>query len=189
DAQIHVTTDTETRTGTYRLITTLLDPGEAPARELVRLYHERWEIETAYCELKSTILGGRVLRGRHPAAVTQEIWALLCAYQILRIAISDTALARPGIDPDRLSFTTAIRAARDQIIQAGGTITETTIDLVGRIGTALLDDVMPARRTRTRQRVIKRAISKYRAKGRDSIDRRTYPATLRTKILTPDPDG
>lgn len=189
DAQIHVTTETQTRTGTYRLITTLLDPGQAPARELVRLYHERWEIETAYCELKSTILDGRVLRGRHPAAVTQEAWALLCAYQVLRIAISDTALAHPGIDPDRLCFTTALRAARDQIIQAAGTITDTTIDLVGRIGTTLLGDVMPARRTRTRQRVIKRAISKYRAKGRDSIDRRTYPATLHTRILTPDPDG
>ncbi|WP_454299996.1 transposase [Salana multivorans] len=189
DAQIHVTTETETRTGTYRLITTLLDPDHAPAQELVRLYHERWEIETAYSELKSTILNGRVLRGKHPAAVAQEVWALLCAYQILRIAISDTALARPGVDPDRLSFTTALRAARDQLIQAAGTITETTIDLVGRIGAALLDDLMPARRTRTRQRVIKRAISKYRAKGRDSIDRRTYPATLRTRILTPDPDG
>lgn len=116
DAQIQVTTAAGIRTGTYRLITTLLDPGEAPAGELVRLYHERWEIETAYCELKSTILGGRVLRGKHPAAVTQEVWALLCAYQILRIAISDTALARPGVDPDRLSFATALRAARDQII-------------------------------------------------------------------------
>ncbi|WP_423185013.1 hypothetical protein [Arthrobacter sp. NyZ413] len=38
------------------------------------LYHEGWEIETAYCELKSRILGGRVLRGRHPAAVIQEVW-------------------------------------------------------------------------------------------------------------------
>ncbi len=189
DAHVAITTAAGTRTGTYRLITTLLDPGEAPARELVRLYHERWEIETAYGELKSTILAGRVLRGRHPAAVTQEVWALLCAYQALRIAISDTALARPGIDPDRLSFTIALRAARDQLIQAAGIITGTTVDLVGRIGAALLDDVMHARRARTRQRVIKRAISKYRAKGPDSIDRHTYPATLRTRILTPDPDG
>lgn len=188
DAQIHVTTEAGTRTSSYRLITTLLDPDEAPAQELVRLYHERWEIETAYCELKSTILGGRVLRGRHPAAVTQEIWALLAAYQVLRIAISDTALANPGIDPDRLSFTTALRTARDQIVQATGTITGTTIDLVGRIGAALLDNIMPPRRTRTRQRVIKRAISKYRAKG-SNTDRRTYPATLSTRILTPDPDG
>ena len=188
DAQVAFTTETGTRTGTYRLVTTLLDSDEAPARELVRLYHERWEIETAYCELKSTILGGRVLRGKHPAALTQEVWALLCAYQILRIAINDTALAHPGIDPDRLSFTTALRTARDQIVHATAIITGTTINLIGRIGAALLAEVMPARRTRTRQRVIKRAISKYRAKG-PGIDRRTYPATLRTQILTPDPGG
>jgi len=189
NAQIAIITESGTRTGNYRLITTLLDPEQAPAQALLRLYHERWEIETAYCELKSTILAGRVLRGKHPSAVTQEVWALLAAYQVLRIAISDAALARPDLDPDRLSFTTALRTARDQIIQAAGTITGTTIDLIGRIGAALLDEVMPARRTRTRQRVIKRAISKYRAKGRDTIDRRTYPATLHTKILTIGPDG
>ncbi|GAA3210606.1 hypothetical protein [Microbacterium terregens] len=66
-------------------------------------------------------------------------------------------------------------------------IAEVTVDLVGRIGAAVLADLMPARRVRTRRRVVKRAISKYRAKGRD-IDRRTYPATLHTRILTPDPD-
>ena len=54
------------RTGVYRLVTTLLDPHRYPAVELIRLYHERWEIETAYLELKSTILGGRVLRARTP---------------------------------------------------------------------------------------------------------------------------
>ncbi|MHA7299014.1 hypothetical protein, partial [Pseudarthrobacter sp. MDT3-1] len=58
---------------------------------------------------------------------------------------------------------------------------------VGCIGAALRADLMPDRRTRTRPRVIKRAISKYRAEGR-AIDRRTYPATLATRILTPDPD-
>ncbi|MCG2622397.1 IS4 family transposase [Arthrobacter sp. I2-34] len=188
DAAITVTTEAGTRTGDYRLITTILDPGEAPAQELVRLYHERWEIETSYCELKSTILGGRVLRGRHPAAVTQEVWALLACYQVLRTAMSDAVLARPGTDPDRLSFTVALHTARDQIVQAAGIITGTTVDLVGRIGAALLHDLMPARRTRTRPRVIKRAISKYRAKSPDA-DRRTYPATLTTKILTTIPDG
>ena len=64
----------------------------------------------------------------------------------------------------------------DQVIQAHGILT----------GAAVLAEPMPARRIRTRPRVVKRAISKYRAKER-SIDRRTYPATLATKILTPDP--
>jgi len=59
DAQITITTTAGRHTGTYRLITTLRDYHRYPAGSLVRLYHERWQIETAYLELKSTILGGR----------------------------------------------------------------------------------------------------------------------------------
>lgn len=176
---------------TYRLITSLLDPDEAPATGLIRLYHERWEIETSYCELKSTLLGGRVLRGRHPAAVTQETWALLVAYQALRTAMSDAVLHRPDIDPDRAAFTIALNTARDQIVRAAGIIAHTRIDLVGRIGTALLDDLLPARRNRTRPRVKKRAISsKYRAVGLN-IDHRTHKTTIQIAInaLPTTPDG
>lgn len=187
DAALTVTTEAETRTTEYRLVTSLVDPLQAPAQGLVRLYHERWEIETAYCELKSRILGGRVLRGRHPAAVIQETWALLTCYQVLRTAMTDATLQHPGIDPDRLSFTIALRTARDQVVQARGILTGAPVDLAGRIGAAVMAAPMPARRIRTRPRVIKRAISKYRAKARN-IDRRTYPATLTTKILTPASD-
>jgi hypothetical protein len=176
---------------TYRLLTSLLDPDEASATSLVRLYHERWEIETSYCELKSTVLGGRVLRGRHPAAVTQETWALLVAYQVLRTAMSDAVLHRPDIDPDRTAFTIALNTARDQIIRAAGIISHTHIDLVGRIGAAILHDLLPARRNRTRPRVKKRAISsKYRAVGRD-IDHRTRRTTIQIEHipLPSPPDG
>lgn len=177
--------------GTYRLVTSLLDPGEASAADLARLYHERWEIETGYCELKSTILGGRVLRGRHPAALIQETWALLVTYQALRTAMSDAVLHRPDIDPDRAPFTTALNAARDQTVRAAGIITHTRTDLIGRIGAAILSDLLPARRARTRARVKKRAISsKYRAVGRDT-DHRTHPTTTRIRIipLPNAPDG
>ncbi len=66
DAEITIRTVQGTRTGHYRLLTTLTNPATHPAGELVRLYHERWEIETAYAELKSTILSARVLRARTP---------------------------------------------------------------------------------------------------------------------------
>ncbi|WP_247597827.1 IS4 family transposase [Streptomyces sp. RKND-216] len=187
----HGTAEHAVTHGTYRLITSLLDPDEASATDLVRLYHERWEIETGYCELKSTLLGGRVLRGRHPTAVTQETWALLVAYQALRTAMSDAVLHRPDIDPDRAAFSVALDTARDQIIRAAGIIAHTRIDLVGRIGTALLHGLLPARRNRTRPRVKKRAInSKYRAVGRD-IDHRTHPITIKIQhnALPHPPDG
>lgn len=101
--------------------------------------------------------------------------------------MTDSALQHPGIDPDRLSFTIALQTARDQVVQARGILTGATTDLIGSIGAAILAEPMPARRTRTRPTVIKRAISKYRAKTRN-IDRRTYSATLTMKILTPDPN-
>ena len=52
-------------------------PPRNPAIEIIRLYRERWEIETSFLELKSTILDGRVLRAKTPAGVDQEIYALL----------------------------------------------------------------------------------------------------------------
>ena len=141
--------------------------------------------------MKSTTLGGRVLRAQHPAAVVQETWALLATYQVLRTAMTDAVLAHPDIDPDRASFTVALQAARDQIVRAAAIITGTTVDLVGRIGAAVLANLLPARRPRIRPRVIKRAISEYRAKEPDT-DRRTRTATIKINIhpdgLTPKPN-
>jgi len=165
-ATITVRTTHGQRSEVYRLITTICDPA-CPAEEIVALYHQRWEIETAYFELKSTLLGGRVLRARTPCGVAQEIYALLITYQALRIAISDAALTRPDVDPDRASFTIALHAARDQLVIARGVLTDTTpntrIDLVGEVGRQVLDHLMPARRCRTNPRVVKRAISVYAA--------------------------
>ena len=169
-------------TSTYRLVTSLLDPDQAPAAALVRLYHERWEIETSYCELKSTVLDGRVLRGRYPAALIQQVWALLVTYQVLRTAMSDALLHRPDLDPDRASFTVALDTAREQLIRAEGIIGRARIDLVGRVGRAVLGRLLPARRCRSRPRVKKRAISsKYRAVGRE-VDHRTYQTVVHIEL-------
>ncbi|WP_304454126.1 hypothetical protein [Nocardiopsis sp. YSL2] len=167
---------------TYRLVTSLLDPQEAPVAALVRLHHEPWAIEISYCELKSTVLGGRVLRGRYPAAVIQQTWALVITYQALRTAMSDAVLHRPDTDPDRGGFAIALNAARDQVIRAQGITVPGRVDLVGRIGAAVLSGLLPARRDRSRPRVRKRAISsKYRAVGR-GIDHRTHRSVVRIEI-------
>jgi transposase IS4-like protein/DDE family transposase len=186
DAQISITTTTGTHTGDYRLLTTLLDPGTHPAGELVTLYHQRWEIETAYLELKSSVLGGRVLRARTPDGIQQEVYALLSVYQLLRTAMVDATDSRPGLDPDRASFTTALNTARDQIVQAAGIIADTVIDLVGVIGTHVLAQLLPDRRLRTKTRMIKRSNSKYQARG-PNIDRHTYQATTSIDIISAGP--
>ncbi len=186
DAQVSITTSTGTRTGHYRLITTLLNPATHPAAELVELYHERWEIETAYLELKSSILGGRVLRARTPDGIQQEIYALLITYQLMRTAMLDATDSQPGLDPDRASFTTALNAARDQVVHAAGVIADTVIDLVGVIGAHVLANLLPQRRIRVKTRMIKRSNSKYQARG-PNIDRHSYKATTSIDVINPDP--
>jgi hypothetical protein len=183
DCQITIATSAGRRTGAYRLATTLLDPRQHPAFELVTLYHQRWEIESAYFEIKKTMLGRRVLRARTLPGITQEIYALLTVYQALRIAITDTTLTAPGTDPDRASFTIALQAARDQVIQAAGVIAGETIDLAGTIGRHILAALLPARRLRVSPRAVKRPLSRYAYKSL-RVDRRTYKATISIDILT-----
>jgi hypothetical protein len=186
DCEITIATTAGRHTGVYRLATTLLDHPAFPATELIRLYHERWEIETAYLELKSSILGGRVLRARTPAGIVQEIYALLVVYQLLRTAMADATATQHGTDPDRASFTIAYQAARDLLIQAANVIADTIIDLVGTIGRHVLANLLPNRRLRVSPRIVKRAISKYQARG-PNIDRTSYKATLAINILTSAP--
>lgn len=190
DAEITVSTGGKPHhVGQYRLITTLTDHRRFPALDLVTLYHQRWEIETAFLELKSTTLGGRVLRARTPAGIGQEVYALLTAYQCVRLAMADATDSDPTASSDRASFTIALNTARDQVIHAAGVIADTVIDLVGRIGRAVLSDLLPERRTRISPRVVKRAISKHRAKG--DVDRTNHQATISTTIrpgLTTSPE-
>ncbi|MFI8106037.1 IS4 family transposase [Streptomyces sp. NPDC086023] len=185
ECEITIATTAGAHTGVYRLATTLLDTRAHPASELVKLYHERWEVESAYYALKKTMLGRRVLRARTLPGIAQEVYALLTAYQVIRIALTDaTGTAR--IDPDRASFSIALQTARDQVIQAAGVIADTVIDLVGAIGRAVLDQPMPARRLRVSPRAVKRPLSRYAYKSL-RVDRRTYKATLSVNILLPGP--
>ena len=160
ECEITIATSAGRQAGVYRLATTLLDPNLHPAFELVRLYHERWEVESAYFEIKKTMLGRRVLRARTPAGIAQEVYALLAVYQIIRIAIADATGSAPGTDPDRASFTIALETARDQVIQAANVIAGTVIDLVGTIGRRVLDNLMPDRRLRLSPRAVKRPLSR-----------------------------
>lgn len=184
ECEITISTTAGRQTGLYRLATTLLDHHEYPAGELITLYHQRWEIETAYLELKSSILGGRVLRARTPTGIEQEVYALLVIYHLLRTAMADATNTQNDVDPDRASFTIAYQTARDQVIQAANVIADTVIDLAGTIGRHVLANLLPARRLRICPRIVKRAISKYQARG-PNLDRTSYKATISIDILTP----
>jgi hypothetical protein len=102
----------------YRLMTTLLNPTQAPAQELAALYHERGEIETALDELTTPLRGAQiVLRSKTPELVKQEFWGLLMAHFAIRGLMHEAAL-RADEDPDRLSFLHSVRVVQRQMARA-----------------------------------------------------------------------
>ena len=96
----------------YRLVTTLLDPVAAPAAELAALYHERWESEGTFAELKVSLPGARLmLRSRRADLVEQEVYGLLLVHLALRQLMYE-ASRQNGCDPDQLSFLHTVRVVR-----------------------------------------------------------------------------
>ena len=103
----------------YRLITTILDPEQAPAQELAALYHERWEIEITLDELKTQLRGAQiVLRSKTPELVQQEFYGLLMAHFAIRGLMHEAAL-KADEDPDRLSFLHSVRVVQRRMARHG----------------------------------------------------------------------
>ncbi len=97
------------------LLTSLLDPTTAPAAELVALYHERWELELGYDELKTHMLDREeAIRSRTPAGVRQELWGIAIAYNLIRLEMERVAKLAE-VPPTRISFMSALRFVRFEL--------------------------------------------------------------------------
>ena len=114
DYRLEGIADSET---SYRLVTTILDPDQAPAQELAALYHERWEIEIALGEYKTYLRGARmVLRSKTPELVRQEFYGYLLTHFAIRGLMHEAAL-QADVDPDRLSFLNREQVIRRKVEQ------------------------------------------------------------------------
>jgi hypothetical protein len=148
----------------YRLLTTILDPDAAPADDLAGLYAERWEVETALDELKTHQRGPRVvLRSKTPDGVYQEAWGYLCTHYAIRALMGTAAIDR-NIDPDRVSFTRSLHAARRSVRAGLGNATRTLALALPAVLAEITRELLPPRRLRAAARVVKRKMSNYGVK-------------------------
>ena len=172
-----------TRIEAFRLVTTLLDCEQAPAAELAALYHERWEAENGYGELKTRLRGaGFILRSQAPDLACQEMWAFLAVYQALS-GLECQAARQAGIDQDRLSFTVTIRIARDHARTQLATMTPRGLARARQHAiTDMLGDLLPARRDRCYDRVKKRPRNTYPARKNDQ-PRPPAAVTYRIQVI------
>jgi hypothetical protein len=105
---------------TFTLVTDITDPAVLSCEQAAAAYASRWQLETCFDELETSIRGGAavVLRSKSPPMIRQEIYAMLCCYQAIRVLISDAA-DDAGIDPRRVSFTVAREGIRRRISDQG----------------------------------------------------------------------
>lgn len=148
-----------------RFITSLLCPRTHPAQELAELYHQRWEIELGFREIKQTLQEGEpVLRSKQPALVRQELWGVLIAYTLLRRWMREMA-AHVQVEPQRISFHTASYAIVNLLavpsLDSAGTLPKQLAALLAQSR----HFVLPPRRTgRSFPRVVKKRASKFPTK-------------------------
>jgi hypothetical protein len=146
------------------LLTSLRDAKRFPAQEIVDLYHERWELELGYDEIKTDLLDREeAIRSKKPDGVRQELWGVLLAYNLVRLEME--AIARQeNIAPTRISFVASLRLIRDEwewlSLSNAGAIPKRLAELRRNVKRYIL----PPRRKRSYPRAVKLKMSSYNRK-------------------------
>ena len=147
-----------------RLVTSLLDSQLYPAKELIVLYHERWEIEIGFDEIKTHLIGKTpTLRSRTPLGCLQEIYGLLIAHIAVRTLIAESA-TKWGLDPDRISFLGSVHVIERAIPRMQAAKTELLAIQYQMMLDEIASHLNPPRRNRINPRVIKQKISRFTCK-------------------------
>ena len=153
------------------LLTSLLDRKKYPAREIVALYHERWELELGYDEMKTHMLNREeAIRSRTPEGVRQELWGLFLAYNMVRLEMARVAV-EAKTEPTRISFIESLRLIRSAwewlSVASPGAIPKRLAELRADMKRYVLP---PRRRERRFPRAVKIKMSAYPRK-RPKVER------------------
>jgi hypothetical protein len=145
------------------LLTSLVDPSAYPASELRELYHERWELELGFDEVKTDLLDRQeAIRSKKPNGVMQELWAVGLAYNLVRLEMERIA-EEVDVPPARISFIASIRLIRDEWMWAAVSNSPGAIPKhLRRLREDLKRFVLPPRRPKRKfPRAVKLKMSKY----------------------------
>ena len=143
------------------LLTSLVDPKRYPASEIAALYHERWEIELGYNEVKRVMLAREEsTRSRSPRGVAQELWGIALAYNLVRFEAERVA-AEAGVPPTRVSFIAALNFIESAFRMWGTDSAGRTPERLRRLREDLSHFILPERRERSYPREVKIKMSAY----------------------------
>ncbi len=148
------------------LLTSMTDPVAYPAAEVVALYHERWEIELGYDEVKTVMLEREeTTRSKTPRGVTQELWGLALAYNLVRLEMERIA-DEAGVTPDRISFKSALMYIEHALLTLSLASAGRIPEHLRRLREDVAHFILPKRRQRSYPRAVKIKMSNYPRKRR-----------------------
>ena len=160
--------------GRQWLVTSLVDAEQYPAAEIVELYHERWEIELGYDELKTHMLEREeAIRSRTVTGIKQELWGILLAFNLIRVEMERIA-EQADVHPNRISFVTALRLIRDEWLWCAIGTPGAIPKKLARMREQVAHFILPPRRSDRRyRREVKIKMSSYPKKTRKTAKKRT----------------
>ena len=155
--------------GPQWLLTSLTDHEDYPAAEIVALYHERWEIEIGYDEIKTHMLEREeAIRSRTVVGVKQELWGILLTFNLIRFEMEKIA-EQADVAPSRISFTAALRLIRDEWMWCANASPGSIPKNLKRMRERVTEFVLPPRRSDRRfRREVKIKMSGYPKKRRET---------------------
>lgn len=147
------------------LLTSMMDSVAYPAKEIIPLYHERWELELGYDEIKTEMLEREeAIRSKTKVGVNQELWGLFLAYNLVRLEMERIA-EEAGVEPTRISFITALRMIQDEMLWCAITSPGAIPKRLNELRKKIKRFILPLRRTdRAYPRAVKIKMSNYAKK-------------------------
>mgnify|MGYP000306314030 FL=1 len=143
------------------LLSSLIDPNQYPASDILDVYFERWEIENGYGEIKQYQLDESILlRSQTVQGIKQEIWGLLIAYNLIRVEISQIA-KEAEVSPLRISFVMAMRYIQDELMWCAIASPGTIPKKLRAMRENVKQFILPNKRKRPKNRTVRFSKTQY----------------------------